>query len=203
MPFKQRLKIFAVGFLAGCALVMVILKNRGAGERERSVPVTAEARRDSAVPGLREAYSQRGIPLESRFIVEEATYPGTRRGERLRRFVLEGAFSGQKLLVEEWIDGGDGRAQRVTAWAVMAPDEVKVHLTAGTEPHEITATLGEMGLRLRRRSRDGDALIIGLAHSGLDAVPAALESLGDGLPWVARAGPNYLDKWDSRPIPAE
>lgn len=189
MPFKQRLKIFAIGFLAGCALVMVILKNRNAGEREREVPATAEARRDAAVPGLRKVYEDRRMPLESRFIVEDASRMTQERGVRLRSLILEGEFSGQKLRVEEWIRGDE-----VIAWAVMAPDELILTLQPGVSTSQLTGPLHKLGIRMLRRGGAEDTVIVALADSRLNAVPDAIAQLADLSGLVRGAQPNYLDK---------
>ena len=62
----------------------------------------------------------------------------------------------------------------------MAADQVKVRLAEGVDVTDLKPMIDALGIRLRMFNRKERAVVLGVLHTGIDAVPDTLEAL---RPW--------------------
>ena len=59
----------------------------------------------------------------------------------------------------------------------MAADQVKVRLAEGVDVTDLKPMIDALGIRLRMFNRKERAVVLGVLHTGIDAVPDTLEAL--------------------------
>ncbi|MGE9294292.1 MAG: hypothetical protein ACQKBW_11815 [Puniceicoccales bacterium] len=175
MSFAHRLKIFAVGFTVGLVILFVVLNKRQGERKELTAPPTAEAVQREAVPGVLEAYRERRVAMDSKFIAEQHRKPLPGKAW-MRILILRGMDPEQVLRIEEYTHEESG-VDLVDRVVVMAPDRVEVTLTADATPSELAQASQPLGCHLLAKTPDGAGVIVGLGGSSLDDYAQAVEGL--------------------------
>lgn len=171
MDFADRLKIFALGFTIGMVLLFFILSKREADHVELTFPDTPEEIQREAVPGILQAYEERRVPMDSKFIAEQR-----RKALPEKRFqrtlLLRGKDPGQELIVVETLRQKQGieLAERVIVWS---PDRLVIRLLPGSTPAQLFDRLSPAGYRLLDEGESSGTVIVGLPEVSLEAFAAA------------------------------
>lgn len=183
MNNKERVIVYAVGFLLGMLLVSTILTRRAAREEQRVED-----------PWVR----QHGGVLESDFEPLPATVPESiQRGRVLDfGFLPEGAAVEEKvwhlnfdesypyIRVVENIESG--------VIEIMTADQILIKLADGVDVTELKPMLDELGLRLRMFNRAERIAVIGVVSTHLDAVPATVAAIQPFAHLFEFAGPDEI-----------
>ena len=175
MSFADRLKIFGLGFVIGMVILFFILSRRQGERKELTAPPTAEAVQMEAVPGILEAYRDRRVAMDSKFIAEQHRQP-LADGTWKRTLILRGMDAEQVLRLEEFTheDSGVDLVDRVV---VMAPDRLIVKLAAGASPPQLAEAIHPLGMSLLAKTPDGTGVTVDIGGSSLAAYRQAVERL--------------------------
>ena len=68
LSLKERIKIFIIGLLIGCGIVAYIFKQKQYGRKDYKEPETVAEMEAEVVPKIFQAYRERRVPMESKFI---------------------------------------------------------------------------------------------------------------------------------------
>ncbi|MDP0495752.1 MAG: hypothetical protein Q7Q73_06040 [Verrucomicrobiota bacterium JB024] len=175
MSLAQRLKIFAVGFAVGMVILFIILSKKQGDRIELTAPPTAEDVQLEAVPGVLDAYRDRRVAMESKFIAEQHRTPQP-DGTWKRLLLIRGMDPEQVLRIEEYTheDSGIDLVDRVV---VTAPDRLLVNLAKDVSPHQLAAEIHPLGYRVLAKTDDGEGVIVGLGEASLKGYAEAVERL--------------------------
>ncbi|MEO0796369.1 MAG: hypothetical protein AAFX93_14460 [Verrucomicrobiota bacterium] len=198
MNFKDRLKVFGVGVLLGGILVAVIKSRREPEQNERPSANAYQSPEDiqrAAVPGILEAYDERGVPMQSDFIAASRLYPHADENKYERVLVLKGQESEQVLRIVETIKKpveGRDEGEKVVNVRVMSVDQVRVELHPGSQSSKLANAIRPWGYRVLRRGDRENVYIVVLNSQEPEAVHDAIENLRT-VPEVSYGSPYFLD----------
>lgn len=192
MKFKDRLTIFIIGAILGSILVTVIKSQRAQPAAVVEGPQTAEDIQRAAVPGILQAYQERGVPMQSDFIVASRLYPHSDDDTYIRALILQGEEADQTLRIEETVKKSP-KGETVPSVRVMAADRVVASLKPGAPSAELAAAMKPWGYRIVERGALPDSYILSLTEKRPDTVPEAIERIG-ALPIVVTVTPLYYDR---------
>ncbi len=179
---NNRMVIYFAGCLLGMLLVTGILQRRAAREQAAADPWVGH---NAAMVEAGAAPLPERLPASMREgrMIDYGTLPLS--GESLERvWILN--FDGRYpfVRVTETVEGGELR--------YMAADQVVVKLKDGRDVTEVKPMLDTLGLRLRMFNRRERIAVVGVLHTGIDAVPETLEAM---VPWAEiyeRAEPDWI-----------
>jgi len=201
VSFKDRLKIFAVGFGIGLILLYFILSRRQLERPEIIFPETTEEIQREAVPGILQAYEERRVIMDSTFklLVEEQRYPQS-DGTLLRILLLQGKDPGQALRVMEYSheEAGVALVDRVS---VTSADQVVVALVPGVNTRELAERVKPEGYRLDRRIEPDGGIVVDLGSTTLAEYESAQRYLQEQTDVVQGVSPLEYDEIELKTTP--
>jgi len=203
---RDRVIVFGVGFLIGCCVVTYILLKKQKGAVTYKEPATVAEIEAAVVPKIFQAYQERRVPMESKFIRLERIYP-VDDDMYQRAIILKGERAGQLVRVVETVQRGHGEfADTVQAWRIMAANRVRVQLRLDKTSADLAREIKSSGYGVIARGAAANELIVSLPQSRPESVPAAIDFLVAITDLVESAQPDYLDETLVQPmetVPAE
>jgi hypothetical protein len=182
MSTSDRFKAYGVGFLLGMLLVSVILSRRAAKENQSVDPWhehREQARETGAepLPAAVESSMLQGAVLRFGYLPDAAL-------PEERVWLLNFRKSYPYVRVVETLADGTVR--------YMAADQIKVLLAEGVDVADLKPMLDTLGVRLRMFNRKERAAVLGVLHTGIDAVPETLQALGPWQSLFEAAEPDWI-----------
>lgn len=190
MKNSERIFVYFIGFLIGLLMVSAILMRRAA----RETAVVA----DPWAYHLKNAATADAEPLPSQ--VEPAMLLGTvlRFGyqpdatearERVWILSFDDSYPYVRI-VEDQVSG---------ELTYMAADQLQIKLADGVDVAELSPALDALGLRLRNFNRKYNRVVVGVLHTGLQAVPDTIVALEPWSALIEKAEPDYIQFREARP----
>ncbi len=201
MSFKERLKIFGVGFVIGLVLLYFILSRRDLERPEMAFPETVEEIQREAVPGILEAYQERRVIMDADFkLLVAEQYRRQEDGTLLRVLLLQGKDPGQSLRVLEYSheEAGVGLVDHVL---VTSADRVLVSLAEGQSTRELAEAIRPKGYRLEKRDEAG--IVVSIGAQSLPAYDEAVRFLEAQAGLVYGVSPVVYGEVTLDPLPRD
>lgn len=167
MNKMDRIIVYLVGFVVGTLLVSVILTRRTAREEVAQDP-WLEHNEAMVAAGAEPLPSSVPLSMQAGRILDFGHLPASEPALE-KVWLLNFDESYPYVRVVQNIQSG--------AIEYMAADQVAVHLADGVDVTELKPALDELGLRLRMFNRKQQLAVVGVLHTGLDAVPATIQAL--------------------------
>ncbi|MFT4901271.1 MAG: hypothetical protein ACI81V_000540 [Lentimonas sp.] len=163
----DRVLIYIVGFGLGTLLVSMMLARRGNQQEIAEDPWVAH---NAAMVASGAEVLPAGVPasMRSGHILDFGYLPHEVAASE-KVWLLNFDESYPYVRVVQDIESG--------ALTYMAADQVSVHLAEGSDVTELKPLLDELGLRLRMFNRKEQLAVVGVLHTGIDAVPATIQAL--------------------------
>lgn len=179
---QNRIMIYFVGCLLGMLLVSGIMQRRAAREQAAADPWighNAAMIEAGAAPLPVDLHAS----MRNGRIIDYGTLAES--GEPVERvWILNFDGSYPFVRVTEALEGG--------ALSYMAADQVVVQLKDGLDVTAVKPMLDELGLRLRMFNRRERIAVVGVLHTGIDAVPDTLEAMQAWAELYERAEPDWI-----------
>jgi len=183
MNSKNRIMVYFAGFLLGLMLVSLIMSRRAAREQAAMDPWVAHntAMLDAGAASLPE-----GVPpsIQQGRMIDYGLLPDQQAVPRQRVWLLNFKESYPYVRLVEDIASG-----RLT---YMAADQIKIELAERVDVTELKPMLDELGLRLRMFNRKEKIVVIGVLHTGIDAVPDTLDAIQPWAELFTSAEPDWI-----------
>lgn len=201
MTLKNRSIVFGVGFFIGCCIVSYVMLKKQRVREEYREPETIAEMEALVVPQIFQAYAERRVPMESRFIRSDQIDAVDKNTYR-RALILQGEREGQLLRIVETVQRGHGEfADTVQAWRIMAADRVRIELSDGQHAPVLAQQMKADGYHFLKRGRNAQEFVVSLPHGRLESLPEAIAYFLAIPEWVAHAGPDYVDEeWVQPPV---
>ena len=194
MAPKQRWLVFAVGFLIGCGIASYFLMTRLPEQRKKEDSWTAAEVEAEVVPGIFNAYAERRVPMESRFIQDEKVV-AIDADYYQRTLILQGEREAQLIRIVETVQRGHGQfADTVQNWRIMAAKRVWVRVKPDVVTVDFSRAIRQSGYRLLAEGNTSDTYVVGLPDHQVESVNIAIDYLQGLNEWVIEAAPDYLDE---------
>ena len=194
MAPKQRWLVFAVGFLIGCGIASYFLMTRLPEQRKKEDSWTAAEVEAEVVPGIFNAYAERRVPMESRFIQDEKVV-AIDADYYQRTLILQGEREAQLIRIVETVQRGHGQfADTVQNWRIMAAKRVWVRVKPDVVTVDFSRAIRQSGYRLLAEGNTPDTYVVGLPDHQVESVNIAIDYLQGLNEWVIEAAPDYLDE---------
>lgn len=182
MTNVDRFKVYGLGFVFGIVLVSLIMGRRASQEEQAVDPwydhrAQAEASGAEPLPEGVEVSLLKGEVLRFGYLpTEDAPV------ERVWLLNFRKSYPYVRV-VETLADGTLG---------YMAADQVKVTLAEGVDVTDVKPMIDTLGVRLRMFNRKERAVVLGVLHTGIDAVPDTLEAMAPWGELFSEAGPDWI-----------
>lgn len=178
----DRFKVYGLGFLFGVLLVSFMMGRR-ASEEEQSVDPWYDHREQAQASGAEplpegvETAMLAGDVLRFGYLPDEDA-------PLERVWLLNFRKSYPYVRVVETLSDGNLN--------YMAADQVKVQLAEGVDVTDLKPMIDALGIRLRMFNRKERAVVLGVLHTGIDAVPDTLEALRPWEDLFSAAEPDWI-----------
>lgn len=183
MKHTERYFVFFVGFMIGLAIVSLILMRRAA--REDAViadPWTHHL--ESAAAVAAEPLPPQVEPAMLKGKVLQYGYVPVEGDARQRVWILRFEDSYPYVRIVEDLKNG--------SLQYMAADQIQLKLMDGVDVAALSPALEQLGLRLRNFNRKHGVVVLGVLHTGMEAVPQTLAALEPWAELIELAEPDYI-----------
>lgn len=172
MNSSNRITVYLVGFIFGTILVSMIVMRRQARNAPAEDPWLAQQQQVSA-----DGYDPlpAGLPevMADGHILAFGFLPQKENAEE-RVWLLNFRSAYPYVRIVENLTSGEIE--------YMAADQVVLELAPGVDVTSLKPMLDELGLRLRNFNRKYRVAVVGVLHTGIDAVPDTIKAL---QPWAS------------------
>ncbi len=182
MSSGNRILVYFLGFLLGLMLVSLIMNRRAAREEARADPWVQHnaAMLEAGAEPLPERVPdsiQQGLMLDYGLLPD-----GSDPHERIWLLKFDDRYP--HVRVVENIATGE--------LSYMTADQIKIVLVDGVDVTALKPMLDELDLRMRMFNRRERIAVIGVLHTGIDAVPDTLEAIQPWADMFESAGPDWI-----------
>ncbi|MGC6456307.1 MAG: hypothetical protein ACON46_07250 [Coraliomargaritaceae bacterium] len=182
MTNVDRFKVYGLGFLLGIVLVSLIMGRR-ASQEEQVVDPWYEHREQAEASGAEPLPDGVEVSLLKGKVLRFGYLP-TAEAPVERVWLLNFRKSYPYVrVVETLADGSIG---------YMAADQIQITLAEGVDVTDIKPMIDSLGIRLRMFNRKERAAVLGVMHTGIDAVPDTLEAIAPWGELYSKAGPDWI-----------
>jgi hypothetical protein len=183
MTNRDRIIVFAVGFVLGMLLVSVILQRRTNKEAQRADPWAehnAAAIKAGAepLPDMVPEVIRHGKIIDFGYVESGA-------GAQQRVWHLNFKQSYPYVRVSEDLESG--------VLKYMAADQILIKLSDGVDVTQLKPMLDGLNLRLRMFNRKERIAVIGVLNTDLDAVPKTIEAVKPYADLFLTVGPDFIE----------
>ena len=194
MAPKQRWMVFAVGFLIGSCIASYFLMTRLSKSKLQEDPQSVAEIEAQVVPRIFQAYAERRVPMESRFIMDEKVV-AIDADHYQRTLILQGEREAQIVRIVETVQKGHGQfADTVQDWRIMAARRVIVQVKPEVTSPDFSRAIRQSGYRLLAERNAPNVYVIGLPDHRVESVDIAIDYFQGLVDWVIEATPDYLDE---------
>ena len=182
MNNRDRVIVFAVGFMLGMLVVSFILQRRAQKETTRADPwaehntAAIEAGAEPLPDGVPEA-------ILSGRIIDFGCLPSAADVQQ-KVWHLNFKKSYPYVRVVEDVQSG--------ALEYMAADQILLELADGVDVTQLKPMLDVLNLRLRMFNRKEQIAVIGVLNTDLDAVPKTIEAVQPYAEWFSTVKPDFI-----------
>lgn len=184
MRNRRRVVLFAVGFVPGTLLVLLILQHRSQKESVAKDP-WFEHNAAAIEAGVAPLPEHVPAAIRSGKIIDFGYLPSAENAQQ-KVWHLNFKKSYPYVRVTEDIQTGE--------LEYMAADQITLKLADGTDVTQLKPMLDNLGLRLRMFNRKEQVAVIGVVGIDLDAVPRTIEAVQPYNNLFSRAGPDFIIK---------
>lgn len=183
MNNRDRVIVFAVGFVLGMLLVSFILQRRA---QKEAIGKDPWAEHNAAAIEAGAEPLPETVPQVMRFgrIIDFGYLPDqTNAVQRVWHLNFDKSYP--YVRVTEDLQTG--------ALAYMAADQIKLKLADGVDVTELKPMLDTLDVRLRMFNRKEQIAVIGVLNTEIDAVPKTIEAVQPYAELFSVAEPDYLE----------
>lgn len=167
MKNSERWTVYAVGFVFGLLIVSFMIMRRAAKSSQAEDPWYAHHQQVSA-SGVEALPASVEVAMLAGELLRFGYLPGA-DAPLERVWLLQFRKSYPYVRVVETIETGEIH--------YMAADQIKVKLAPGVDVTDLKPVLEELGVRLRMFNRKENVAVLGVLHTGIDAVPETLQAM--------------------------